>query len=104
MDYVHASRPIWTLLQGGASGADLLAHEWALAKEIRSITVPAKRSQHGRSAGLKRNLEMLGLIHPKYDAVIAFPGAPAPITDHMVGIARAAGFEPLIVGEREELR
>ena len=95
LDHVHANRGIWTILQGGARGADTLAHQWAIARGVRSLTVPAQWDKHGRAAGPIRNQEMLNLINPGYDGVIAFPGGAG--TRNMVDIARDKGFEPLVV-------
>ena len=59
------------IAHGGASGADSLAGEWATQRNIPCAVFPADWSI-GRSAGPKRNAEMLKSFVP--DVVIAFPG------------------------------
>jgi phosphoribosylanthranilate isomerase len=60
------------IIQGGASGADLIAKEYAEYKELPVITFDADWEQHGKAAGPMRNIQMLE-AHP--DAVVvAFPG------------------------------
>lgn len=63
---------IGLLIQGGASGADLLAKEYAEDYDVKCITVEADWTKHGRAAGPIRNREML-LKYPNA-IVIAFPG------------------------------
>ena len=62
---------ITCVIEGGASGADKLAAEWARQKGIEHIQVLADWNRFGNSAGPIRNRKML-----EYDPdiVIAFPG------------------------------
>ena len=60
------------VIQGGASGADLLAKKWADANVKDLSTVEAQWAKYGKSAGPRRNREMLDL-HPGA-LVLAFPG------------------------------
>jgi hypothetical protein len=61
-----------TVIQGGASGADKLALEWAKANKKSFVTYEADWTKYGKRAGPIRNRLML-IEHP--DAVvIAFPG------------------------------
>ena len=71
LDSLQAKHPNITILQGGASGADALAHEWAMARERPSITVPAEWGKYDKAAGPRRNTIML---HYLPDGVVAFPG------------------------------
>lgn len=60
------------IVQGGASGADMLAYSYATAREIWVAEYPAEWDKYGKSAGPKRNIQMLE-AYP--DAiVVAFPG------------------------------
>jgi UDP-N-acetylmuramoylalanine-D-glutamate ligase len=77
---------ITCIVHGGASGADALAHWWANEREVPVEVYEADWKKHGRSAGPKRNIQMLQTAKP--DLVVAFPGGPG--TAHMVKIARAA--------------
>lgn len=60
------------VVQGGASGADRMAKEWAKENKKEVVTVEADWKTHGKAAGPIRNGEMLD-AHP--DAcLVAFPG------------------------------
>lgn len=81
------------LIEGGASGADCLAANWAIWKKDRTgkpehVKVPAKWGEYGRRAGYIRNAEMAAL---KPDIVLACPGGKG--TANMVTIAKANGLK-----------
>ncbi len=76
----------WIVIQGGARGADTLAHEEAQKLGNYSVTAHANWKSFGNSAGVIRNRVMLDLGPEK---VIAFPGGRG--TAHMVSIAKQAG-------------
>lgn len=63
---------IGLLIQGGASGADSDAKEYARLNNIECVTVAADWNKHGKAAGPIRNKEML-LKYPNA-IVVAFPG------------------------------
>jgi hypothetical protein len=88
------------IIQGGASGADLLAKQWAVNRNQRVTTVPADWTMHGRSAGPIRNQIMLDRFMP--DLVIAFPGGRG--TFDMVTRAQKAGVPVREYSEREGKR
>lgn len=67
------------IIQGGATGADSLAADWAKLHAIPCLRVPADWNA-GRQAGPSRNALMLWIIGTP-DLVIAFPGGPG--TAHM---------------------
>ena len=72
LDRLHQAKPITELMQGGATGADQFAMEWAATKpEIKRYVCPADWETHGRAAGPIRNEMMLTW---KPDLVVAFPG------------------------------
>ena len=85
-----------TIIEGCARGADSMAgHEWAYDNPIGLVQVdhyPANWDRYGKSAGPRRNEQML--VEGKPDAVIAFHAdlANSKGTAHMVRIARAAGL------------
>jgi len=64
-----------TVITGGAKGPDKIANDWAERQWERngyiksSIVYPAEWEKYGRSAGMKRNAEML---QSGVDLVIAF--------------------------------
>lgn len=74
------------VIQGGASGADRLAAEWAEHYNVKCETFNAEWEKHGKSAGPKRNQRMLDEGKP--DLVLAFPGGRG--TADMVSRAVAA--------------
>jgi predicted Rossmann-fold nucleotide-binding protein len=93
----HGKRPITLLIEGGATGADKLAREWAIANDVPHVTVTADWRRYGPAAGPLRNEQMLKDHKP--DGVIAFPGGKG--TANMVLIAHRAGvkvWEPFKVG------
>lgn len=78
LDYAYHRKP-FTLISGGATGADMLGIQWAKARGAHCEVYPAKWKTHGRAAGPIRNLEM---IKSGIDVLIAFPGGTG--TEHMV--------------------
>lgn len=61
-----------TIIQGGARGADSLAKNWAVYREVLYLEFPAEWGKYGLSAGMIRNTRMLDEGHP--DLILAFPG------------------------------
>lgn len=78
---------------GGASGADFLAHQWAVNKDYPRWVFPAEWAVFGASAGPRRNVEMLKEAKPEY--VVAFQGGAG--TDNMIEEARRHGVPVQIV-------
>lgn len=100
LDRFHAAHGITCIIQGGASGADRLAYEWAASRMIAVENIPADWKKYGRAAGPIRNRAMLA-SYP--NAVIAFPGGRG--TDDMKRQAREFGvpvFHPRDQKERTE--
>lgn len=93
MDNIHAETPIGRLVQGGCEGTDELLDAWALSKGIDRATYPAYWDTFGRSAGPRRNSEMLSKENP--DAVIAFPGGSG--TADLVKKARAYKKKEILI-------
>lgn len=75
------------VIQGGAHGADQIAREWCMKRQISFVTVEAEWEAHGLAAGPIRNQKMLDLYKP--GIVMAFPGGRG--TADMVRRAEAAG-------------
>ena len=76
------------VIHGGAKGADQLAGDWAKERKVECRTYPAQWDRYGKSAGFRRNEQMLQQEKPKL--VIAFPGGNG--TAHMVRTARQRGY------------
>lgn len=85
--------PVGVLIEGGATGADTLARDWANKRGILVITEPVEdwNGIYGKRAGLVRNAKMLRKHQPDY--VVAFPGHSG--TAHMVFIAQEADVDVL---------
>lgn len=96
LDKMHEETPITCVIQGGARGADSKAAKWADTNQVNCIAVPAKWGKHGKSAGYKRNVEMLD-YNP--DKVVATRGGKG--TAMMKDIATKAGIPVETVGEIE---
>lgn len=89
LDSWRASNGELTIIEGGATGADRLAQNWALDRKQKVLTFHADWKSLGRSAGPIRNRRMLNEGKP--DLVLAFPGGRG--TRGMVEMARAAGVD-----------
>lgn len=74
------------IVEGGARGADTLAHRWALSNGVQVETHSADWKTYGKSAGPIRNRAMLAA---GADLVVAFPGGRG--TADMVAIAEKEG-------------
>jgi len=74
---------ITVVIEGGATGADACAREWARKNRVQTLTFPADWARFGKSAGPYRNLQMLDEGKP--DLVVAFPGGRG--TENMVSLA-----------------
>lgn len=89
LDRLHAEFGFTAIMQGGATGVDAFAREWATTKpEVHRYACKADWGKHGRAAGPIRNARMLEW---KPNAVIAFPGGPG--TANMVKQATEAGVK-----------
>ena len=77
--------PTNILIHGGARGADMMAHLWALSKGIQTCCCEANWDYYKKTAGFKRNSDML-LLKP--ELVIAFPGDNG--TESMIRLAKKA--------------
>lgn len=91
LDAIHAKRTITLLVEGGASGADTFARQWAQARRISFKTFEAEWDRYGGHAGRVRNCRMLREAKP--DMVAAFAGGVG--TRHMCSIAREAAVPVL---------
>lgn len=76
----------FTIIEGGAKGADFLARVWAVFRHLPYIEIKADWQRHGKAAGGIRNNQML--VEGKPDVVLAFPGGAG--TADMVRRAKVA--------------
>lgn len=100
MDKIHKERNITHVLQGGARGADYLAHVWSARKGIRETVYNADWKSYGKSAGPIRNKIMMDDGKP--NLVVAFPGGSG--TAHMVMYARKKEVETIVIEAPEKKR
>lgn len=85
-DYAEQYGPFTVVIQGGATGADAMAKEWAALNSLPCREYKANWRKYGKRAGPLRNQRMLDEGKP--DLVIALPGGRG--TADM--IVRAQGF------------
>ena len=87
-----------TIVHGGAQGVDDIADRLAKKNKWKYISVPANWSKYGRSAGPKRNQEMLDSYGDEIRVVLAFPSSNMPSngTQDMIRRSETAGKPVLI--------
>lgn len=85
-------RDISEIIHGGARGADTLAGKYAEENSIPCKRFNALWDLYGKSAGYRRNVEML---NDNPDVVLAFPGSKG--TAMMIELAKKAGVEVICV-------
>lgn len=71
------------IISGGARGADTLAREYARERNLPFEEYPAKWEIYGKSAGYKRNAEMV----KEADALIAIWDGESKGTQHSIQLA-----------------
>lgn len=79
------------VIEGGASGADTIARNWAMRDAVPLAEFPAPwKSRLGDAAGMERNKWMIRFGSP--DIVLAFPGPKSRGTWGMVKLAEGWGI------------
>lgn len=93
-DVIDSLPPKSTVISGGAPGADSIAENLALMRaDLKVEIIHAKWQLWGKSAGYKRNIEML---EEKPDIVYAFPDKDSVGTYHTIKEARKRGIKVVI--------
>ena len=92
----------FTIVQGGATGADYIAKQWAIDHKIDQVEFLADWKKYRKAAGPIRNKEMLAFLLAKRDdgykvMYIAFPGGDG--TANMQTQLNTAGIKGIIVNE-----
>lgn len=82
------------VIEGGAPGADRIAHEEALALGIPVRQFRADWKRYGRAAGPIRNERMLHEGKPTAVAAFVLPSSKG--SWHMIEIAETAGIEVVV--------
>lgn len=88
-------QPTDTVIEGGARGVDTLARRVAENHGLDVIEYPANWTRHGKSAGFRRNREMV----QNCDRVLALWDGVSSGTEHTIRIARQAGVPVDVVEE-----
>jgi hypothetical protein len=74
LDRLHKKHTITAIIQGGTTGADRLAVDWATSRGVVIVWFIADWKRLGDNAGPIRNQRQIDEGKP--DAVVAFPGGP----------------------------
>lgn len=90
LDQFHKAYKITKVLDGQQRGVDGFANAWARSRGIDFKRFPAEWDKYGRSAGPRRNQQMLD---EKPNALIVFPGRNG--TGRMVEQATKFGLEDI---------
>ena len=93
MDEVYRTNTIDLVIHGAATGTDSMADRWAGYARINQMAFPADWKKFSRSAGPKRNQQMLDEGKP--DLVVKFPGGKG--TEDCVRRAKLAGIAVKVV-------
>lgn len=81
------------ILSGKAEGADTLGEWYAKERGHTLIEFPAKWDKFGRSAGIKRNIEM----SKNADALICFWDGSSKGSKHMISVAKEKNLKIRII-------
>lgn len=81
------------IISGLAKGADSLGRQYGLNRGIQVLEFPADWNKYGKSAGMRRNQEMLKIA----DGLIAFWDGKSRGTENMINIAKNKGIPIRIV-------
>ncbi len=96
---LHNKFGITGIIQGGATGADALAKQWAIENNIADIdTYDAQWKKYGNSAGPRRNRKMANESNPSI--VVAFPGDRG--TRDMISVAREHNIKTIILKRKDD--
>ncbi len=88
LDNFRLTHNITKIIQGGQTGADTLADEWATKNNIFSKSYNADWTTYGKAAGPIRNRQMIREGKPNF--IIAFPGGTG--TQNMIAQAKFASL------------
>lgn len=94
-DLTEDGKVDFTIIEGGAKGADFLGRVWAKHKMLPFIEYHADWKQYGPKAGPIRNQQMLDEGKP--DLVIAFLFPNSRGTKDMISRAEKAGIKTKVI-------
>lgn len=88
-DFVLKNQKDVIIISGGANGADRFSEQYCSEKNIKIIVFNAEWNKYGKSAGFKRNAEMINFIKEKEKiGVLAFWDMESKGTRHSIGLAK----------------
>lgn len=88
-DFLLKNKEDITIISGGAKGADKLAEEYCHNKNIEIIIFNAEWNKYGKSAGFKRNVEMINFIKDKEQkGVLSFWDMKSKGTEHSIKLSK----------------
>lgn len=90
-----------TIIHGGAEGADRLAGQYALDNQINCMCIPAKWKLYGKSAGFRRNIEMINMLSSR-DLVVAFSVNQSKGTQHTIDNATSKNIKVIVYKFRKK--
>ena len=91
-------RSIQAIIQGGASGVDQVAREYAAEASLPCFTFHANWSTHGRAAGPIRNAEMARVLRAIGGAALIYPGGRGTASiSRELDLRNLAVFTPQVV-------
>lgn len=91
MDEILSSYlPDVEIISGRAKGADTLGEQYAKEHSIPLVMFPAQWNMYGKSAGYRRNAQMLDYAKQATPVVIAFWDGKSRGTKHMIDTAKKA--------------
>lgn len=87
---------------GGARGVDSLAEQFAKTNNYRVKIIPANWNKFGKSAGYRRNLELIEYCNDTHDKVlIAIWDGRSPGTHHMIDQCYKNGFYVKVITQED---
>lgn len=92
-NWLDATKPD-LLIHGGARGADRIASDWAGYHHVPEIVMAPEWEMYGKSAGIKRNNQMLDLGP---DSVLAFWDGRSKGTKHTIDEAHRRGIPVKVI-------
>lgn len=100
LDGLHIHHGPLLIIEGGATGADHYAGQWAKNQDQKHVVFRADWNLHGKAAGAIRNKEMLDEGRP--DLVVAFSDdlENSKGTRDMVTKATHAHVQVIVVGRK----
>jgi hypothetical protein len=87
IDYVNTLPVSSCVVSGHAQGVDQTAEQAAQARGMRVISLPADWKKYGKSAGFKRNVDIVA----HSDRIVAFWDGKSKGTVHTIRLAQHAG-------------